>query len=231
MGVFWSGTDDKCCDKLGSGDFTISIVTNRKKKLLGRVDIYKPFRVTLSGIDIAIEDEVDFAIPKAIQDEVDAKVEKRSLLGNWDRNRGSFDYGYGRRDLNRDAEDATWWADGYQKRYNSITTEVEVYHGLSKRWIAQSVFEAMLGGKGKRKDDKKDDKIEIVDDKGPMAVFDAASGTIIFDNNETFTPGKDSRIFGDVPPTDLFEVCLVGDSVCKKCVYMKECDAYLVKER
>jgi len=226
MGVFWSGTDDKCCDTLGSGDFTVSIVTNRKKKLLGRVDIYKPFRITLSGVDIAVEDEVNFAIPKAIQDEVDKKVETKSCLSNFGNTkhwRGNSYLGY---------EDPYEWEDkdGFRKRW--YMGDTEVWDVVSKRWILESVFDKLiLSGILKAKNllgHKKEEKEEEI--PLPKAIWNSLDDCVVFEDGETFKPSEDERKFGSVPRPDMFEVCAGATiNACASCVYLKECDDYLVK--
>ena len=54
-GVFWSSTDDDCCDDHENGTFLVSIVVNHKKELRCRLDIYAPMRITLDNIPVEIE--------------------------------------------------------------------------------------------------------------------------------------------------------------------------------
>ena len=54
MKVFWSATDEACVANLANSSYMISIVTNKDKDMLTRIDIYKPFHVTVNEIDTDI---------------------------------------------------------------------------------------------------------------------------------------------------------------------------------
>jgi hypothetical protein len=52
MGTFHSGTDEENYATLSGGDFLVSLVLNKSHHFLGRVDYFKPVRVTLTNLDI-----------------------------------------------------------------------------------------------------------------------------------------------------------------------------------
>jgi len=201
--VFWSGTDDKCCDKLGGGDFSVSIVANRKKKLLGRVDIYKPFRVTISGIDIVVEDTVSFVIPQSIKDEVEEKVDTR-FGGLWKNRSRSVD----REDYTKD------------NLYERQLSNLRKWDYLSGRWVAWN-RETMNW----EKEVLEDKDVEVYDGE-----WDAKRQEVVLADGDTFCPISDTRKFGDVPPEEVFILCK-GDTVvsCGVCVYRKECDEFMAR--
>ena len=66
MDTFHSGTDEDNYATLSNGDFLVSLVMNKAHKILGRVDYFKPVRVTLSelGVHLALEVE-EKASPQA----------------------------------------------------------------------------------------------------------------------------------------------------------------------
>lgn len=47
MSVFWSGVDENTIETTTSNAYLISIVINRKLEILGRLDIFKPFRYAI----------------------------------------------------------------------------------------------------------------------------------------------------------------------------------------
>ena len=54
MGVCWSQTDETCCDNYDNDMWMVSIVVNKDKKILCRLDIYKPFRIVLDNVPVEI---------------------------------------------------------------------------------------------------------------------------------------------------------------------------------
>jgi proteasome lid subunit RPN8/RPN11 len=51
---FWSGTDEDCISDLANSSYLISIVTNKDGNILARVDIFKPFQVTVNDVKVDI---------------------------------------------------------------------------------------------------------------------------------------------------------------------------------
>ncbi len=54
MNTFWSKTDEQCIESLANGDYVLSLVTNKRGSMLARLDIFRPARVTLDDIPIAV---------------------------------------------------------------------------------------------------------------------------------------------------------------------------------
>lgn len=50
LGVFWSTTDEANIQRLANSSYMISIVGNKDRKSLTRIDLYQPFHVTLQDI-------------------------------------------------------------------------------------------------------------------------------------------------------------------------------------
>ena len=51
---FWSNTDEDCISGLANSSYLISLVTNKDGNILARVDIFKPFHVTVSDVSVEI---------------------------------------------------------------------------------------------------------------------------------------------------------------------------------
>ncbi len=73
MGVFWSGQDDECAEKL-SKEYAFSLVVNKDNELRCRLDLYNPFRITVDGIKVREMTEDDEFLKKACKEEVEKKV-------------------------------------------------------------------------------------------------------------------------------------------------------------
>jgi hypothetical protein len=60
--VFWSNTDSENIERLCNSGYFISLLTNKAEKLLCRIDVYKPFHITLDNVDVNLnlfeEDEL-----------------------------------------------------------------------------------------------------------------------------------------------------------------------------
>jgi hypothetical protein len=54
MGTFHSGTDEDNYKTLNNGEFLVSLVINKDKEVLGRIDYYKPFIASISGVPVYI---------------------------------------------------------------------------------------------------------------------------------------------------------------------------------
>lgn len=52
MDTFHSGTDEDNYATLSNGEFLVSLVINKAHKFLGRIDYFKPVRVTLTGVAV-----------------------------------------------------------------------------------------------------------------------------------------------------------------------------------
>ncbi len=54
MKTFWSGTDETCIQNLANSNYLIPVVTNKNGDILARVDIFKPFHVTLNDLKVEV---------------------------------------------------------------------------------------------------------------------------------------------------------------------------------
>ena len=54
MKVFWSGTDETCIQNLANSNYLVSVVTNKNGDILARVDIFKPFHITLNDLKVEV---------------------------------------------------------------------------------------------------------------------------------------------------------------------------------
>ena len=100
MDVFHSGTDEENYSDLLNPAFLISIVANRDGDILGRIDIKVPFKLTISGVEVYVTDEVD----EVLQDKIDSnlvaldkhiKDNPRSVITYHKNSRNVHGYGYG----------------------------------------------------------------------------------------------------------------------------------------
>lgn len=73
MGTFWSGTDEDTISKL-SDEWMLSIVANKSGDILGRLDIYKPLRVTFNELPVKIYYPIDEELREELKEEVHEKV-------------------------------------------------------------------------------------------------------------------------------------------------------------
>jgi proteasome lid subunit RPN8/RPN11 len=226
MKCFWSATDETTCRKIGQGDWFISIVANKKNRMLARLDIYKPFRLTLDNIEIMVEDNIEFIIPQSIKDEIEEKVSPKSYYQTgqrWNQNTGYNYFG------------SDWWnkkthgkKDGSFKkgtrtlRWNKQDRTLEVFDEKRKEWVSEA--------DSNRRDYQAE--LEILTKDVPTPPLAEWDGEMVITNGmETFKPCNDGRKFGDVPPTEIFEYCKGAERdvpLCKSCAYKKECDMFFV---
>jgi hypothetical protein len=71
-GTFWSGEDEATIKELDNDDWYVSIVVNKAGATLARLDLYKPFRVTLH--DIEVVEQLDLKASADLVAELKAKV-------------------------------------------------------------------------------------------------------------------------------------------------------------
>ena len=223
MKCFWSGTDEATCRKIGQGDWFLSIVANRKKQLLARLDIYKPFHIILDQIEVVVEDDITFEIPQEIKDEVEQKVSCK----NYGRNQfgcGGYQRNWGEND---------WWNkkkkkdDTFQKgprtfRWNKTLRQLEVFDEDKKEWVAEVEMA--------RKDYQAELDLIVKECETPApAKWDGEK--VVMNSGDTFKPCNDGRKFGDVPPEEVFEYCKGSERnvpLCGSCSYKKECDLFFI---
>jgi len=80
MGVFWSETDDECIVGLANGEWLLSLVVNKKRETMMRLDQFHPCHLYLS--DVVWEEYYPLAdgLEEACLAEFKAKVTETSLL-------------------------------------------------------------------------------------------------------------------------------------------------------
>jgi len=80
MGVFWSETDDECISGLANGEWLLSLVVNKKRESMMRLDQFNPCHLYLS--DVVWEEyypRID-SLAEACLAEFQAKVTETSML-------------------------------------------------------------------------------------------------------------------------------------------------------
>lgn len=116
MDTFHSGTDEDNYATLSNGDFLVSLVVNKAHRVLGRVDYFKPVRVTLNNLGVHLVLDKELKVSKDAEksiEELDKHVKTHLSTYNypndnknvsWKRLSGIDDYddemsGYDARDL------------------------------------------------------------------------------------------------------------------------------------
>ena len=66
--VFWSSIDDTNIERFEYCPWLVSVVVNKNKNVLGRIDIFNPLRMTIDHVQVGIEQE---EFPKELQSELD----------------------------------------------------------------------------------------------------------------------------------------------------------------
>jgi proteasome lid subunit RPN8/RPN11 len=74
MKCFWSNIDEECISNLANSSYVISIVTNKDGDILARVDIFKPFHVTVNEAVVDIYYPADEHLRKLCKKEFKDKV-------------------------------------------------------------------------------------------------------------------------------------------------------------
>lgn len=77
---FWSTIDEFTINNTSSDSFLISIVTNKKMEILGRLDLFKPLRMTISLNIMQRKTKDNIDLENKCQKEISEKVKTRSLI-------------------------------------------------------------------------------------------------------------------------------------------------------
>ncbi len=77
--VFWSVTDEACIERLASSSYLVSIVTNKAGDMLARVDIYRPFHVTVKEVATEVDYPIDPELREFCEEEFRGKVRETSM--------------------------------------------------------------------------------------------------------------------------------------------------------
>lgn len=73
MAAFFSGIDTATIDRSDEYEYMISLVVNKRQERMARLDIFRPFRVTVDKLTVEVT-KSKYAIPVEIVDEVMQKV-------------------------------------------------------------------------------------------------------------------------------------------------------------
>lgn len=76
MSAFFSGRDTATIDLQTESDWLVSLVVNCKREREARIDLYRPFRMAETDIDIEITGDPAFVVPPEIAEEVARKVSR-----------------------------------------------------------------------------------------------------------------------------------------------------------
>ena len=81
MSVFWSGTDDDCVSGLANGEWLVSLVVNKKRDSMMRLDQYNPCHMYLSDVVWEVYYPLRDGLAEACFAEFQAKVIEGGMLG------------------------------------------------------------------------------------------------------------------------------------------------------
>jgi hypothetical protein len=76
MKTFWSSTDEGGINGLANSHYLVSLVLNRGNDILGRVDFFKPYRMTIDNVVVKIDYKASF---EDLQKDVDEKVQTKKV--------------------------------------------------------------------------------------------------------------------------------------------------------
>jgi hypothetical protein len=82
MSVFWSGTDDENINGLANGEYLLSLVVNKKRDTMCRLDQYNPCHLYLSDVVWEVYYPLVDGLAEACFAEFKAKVNEGSVFGN-----------------------------------------------------------------------------------------------------------------------------------------------------
>jgi len=76
MGAFWSGTDTATIERFAlTSKWSVSIVINRRREYVARVDVYDPFRLAVDELELQVVDDKDDPFTEELRKEVKKKVD------------------------------------------------------------------------------------------------------------------------------------------------------------
>ena len=87
MQSFWSTTDEACIAGLSNDTFTVSLVTNKRRQDLVRIDLLRPFAATIDHVPLHIDVE-DLGLHELCEAEFRDKVEEIVLFSRHRRRQG-----------------------------------------------------------------------------------------------------------------------------------------------
>jgi proteasome lid subunit RPN8/RPN11 len=80
MKCFWSNIDEECISNLANSSYLISIVTNKDGDILARIDIFKPFHITVNEVIVDIYYPADEHLKKFCKKEFKEKVTESMFI-------------------------------------------------------------------------------------------------------------------------------------------------------
>jgi proteasome lid subunit RPN8/RPN11 len=78
--TFWSTTDEQCIQNLANSSYMISIVTNKEKQILTRIDIYQPFHVSVNDVPTDMFYPDNGTLSEFCKKEFEQKVNERIFI-------------------------------------------------------------------------------------------------------------------------------------------------------
>ncbi len=96
MNCFWSTIDEDCITNLANSSYVISIVTNKEGDILARIDIFKPFHITVNEVVVDIYYPADESLKNTLQERVQRKGHRIDVHSG-----GSSDTAFSRNDGDR----------------------------------------------------------------------------------------------------------------------------------
>ena len=82
MSVFWSGTDDECITGLANGEWLLSLVVNKKRDSICRLDQYHPCHMYLADVVWEVHYPLRDGLAEACFAEFQAKVIEGAVASN-----------------------------------------------------------------------------------------------------------------------------------------------------
>ena len=124
FGVFWSPTDETAIDsfdqEVDTNNWFLSIVGNHKGDLLARIDVYRPFRMTINKIPIIVED-IEPSLKEELVKEIKEKVTVKTFTHA---KKKTFGVGTGTPQNSSDTNSGiTVYQDGKQYKYDPTESD------------------------------------------------------------------------------------------------------------
>jgi len=95
--VFWSATDEATCRRFNNNEWMLSVVANRRREYLGRIDVYEPIHLS-AELPVRVYTRLEDEEIASIKEELERKVRRKTWCFP------DYRYRYGH-----------WWADADKK--------------------------------------------------------------------------------------------------------------------
>lgn len=110
MEVFWSATDDETIKGLSNGEWLLSLVVNKYRHSMMRLDQYHPAHLCVSDVVWEVHYPAVKGLEKKCAKEFKAKVKERPALMTMHSDQRELAYGF----LPEDMEDVDFWEDYHE---------------------------------------------------------------------------------------------------------------------